>query len=115
MESFINLMGGDRWSSTDISNRFKSLRDSKLSPEKQALYSQIMLGHITRQRTMTAEEAAKVADFAAYGAQLDSLAVTVYIQAALLDKVLDFEQGLNTEPLTGDALDLWSKRNPASV
>jgi hypothetical protein len=110
MDSFIDLMGNDRWSGVDISNRFKALRDSQMPQDKQLMYTQIMLAGVARQRTVTAEEASKIAAFTQLGAQLDTLAVTVYTQAALLNAVLDFEQGVTAEPLTGDALALYEAR-----
>lgn len=60
MASLIDMMANDVWSDADISNRCRTLKESRVSPAREDELKTIMLGHIAKLRTATPEELGEI-------------------------------------------------------
>ena len=111
--SFVDLTSSDRWSPTDIRAKVLNLIRREFSETDEAVLNRKLQGKTLGLYTLTASDAALIAKLDAARQAAQAAGAQAIADAALLNTVLDFENGVTLEPLTGAALDLWRARHPA--
>ena len=110
--SFVNLMGNDRWSAADIKNKLHSLIRSQVSQQLEEELNRALQGMALGMHTLTPQEQMDLQKFKAATDMATAEGIAARADAATLNTVLDFEQGLITTPLSGAYLALWNLRHP---
>lgn len=93
MSSFVNLMGNDRWTETDIVNRTEAILRSQFSAQEETIINRKVTGQQLGQYTMTAAEQAELSTYSAFVMQAQAEGMSARADAALVHSALDIEEG----------------------
>lgn len=116
--SFIDLMGNDRWTETDIKTRLHSLIRSQISEQVEDEIKRASIGVALKQYAFTQEEYAKVIQFKKLTEEVDAIGRQARADWALLSQVMDIEDKIREGvevvlPVEGDTTyELFNMRNP---
>ena len=110
LASFVDKMADDRWSEPAIKARLHALIRSRFTEQAENEINRALQGHALGMHQLTQTEQAAVQAFGAWATEVTALGPVVRADAALLNAVLDWEQGLNPAPLQGAALALANER-----
>lgn len=92
--SFVNLMGNDLWSDTDIINRTESMVRSEFSVAEERILSRKISGAASGLYEMTEGDLADLADFQVVVFRAQQAGVEARSDLALLRQVLQYEVAL---------------------
>jgi hypothetical protein len=116
--SFIDLMGNDRWTETDIKTRLHSLIRSQISEQVEDEIKRASIGVALGQHTFSQEEYVKLLQFKKLTEEVDAIGHQARADWALLSQVMDIEDKLREGaevvlPVEGDSTyELYRMRNP---
>lgn len=91
MASFVNLMGNDIWTETDIINRTEALIRSEFPDAAVAILNRKATGAALGQYTMTAEEQGELARYVQVCEEARQAGIAARADMALLQAALDVE------------------------
>ena len=110
MMTFIDLLGSDVWTDTDITNRTESILRARWSLTDEAVMNRKISGSAIGAYVLTEADQAEIAAFAEASLASQALGVEARKDMALLQGALDYEAGLVTEP-SAEVLALVELRN----
>ena len=109
--SFVDLMESHVWSEADIVNRTEAMAHAVLSIEEETILSRKVLSVLLGAWTMTEDDLATQAKFAAACAEAHQAGVEARADMVLLQAVLDYEAD-PAATASAEVLDLFLLRNP---
>lgn len=109
--SFVNLMGNDRWTDADITNRTESMVRSEFSLQAEGIINRKVSGAGLGVYTLTLEDQVEIGRFAQVTQAAAMEGVAARVDMALLNAVIDHEEGV-AESTDQAVLDLVALRKP---